>query len=282
METNDQTLKKALNGDIRAFQTLFAQFQPQLKSYLYRLLADRNDTDDITHDTFVRAFDKLGTYGGKSSLKTWVFQIATNLAYDYLRTRPRWLPDAQDTSKAYALANPYIAEAFFSVHQHAPHGAYDIREHIDFCFTCIGKTLPIEQQVALVLKDMYQFSVVEIGQIMAETEGVVKHLLHDARHTMSRIFANRCALVSKTGTCHQCTELNGVFNPAQDKQAELMKLELVRASENGGGRAASLPELYELRAALVQHIDPLNSSGTDLQDAIMRCTRKAIGETDRF
>jgi RNA polymerase sigma-70 factor, ECF subfamily len=282
METNDQTLKNALNGDIRAFQMLFAQFQPQLKSYIYRLLADRNDTDDITHDTFVRAFDKLGTYGGKSSLKTWVFQIATNLAYDYLRTRPRWRADAQDESRAYSLANPYTREAFFAVHTHSPQGAYDLREHIDFCFTCIGKTLPIEQQVALLLKDVYQFSVLEISEIMAETGGVVKHLLHDARQTMSRIFANRCALVSKTGTCHQCTELNGIFNPAQNQQVELMKLTLVQASENGGGRSASHEELYELRAALVQGINPLNSSGTDLQDAIMRCTRKAIGEADRF
>jgi RNA polymerase sigma-70 factor, ECF subfamily len=277
MTTDDQTLKNAINGDIRAFQTLFGQFQPQLKSYLYRLLADRNDTDDLTHDTFVRAFEKLGTYGGKSSLKTWVFQIATNLAYDYLRTRPRWLPDAQDVSKAYSLANPYTAEAFFAVHQQSPYGAYDIREHIDFCFTCIGKTLPIAQQVALLLKDVYNFSVADIGEVLAETEGVVKHLLHDARRTMSRIFTNRCALVSKTGTCHQCTELNGIFNPAQHQQTELMKLAMMRASHD-----ASEAELYELRAALVQGIDPLNSTGTDLQDAIMRCTRKAIGETNQF
>ncbi len=78
--TDDSTLKKALEGDINSFQQLFAEFQEPLKSYLYRLLASRSDADDITHDTFIRAYDKLHLYRGESSLKTWVFQIATNLA----------------------------------------------------------------------------------------------------------------------------------------------------------------------------------------------------------
>lgn len=53
---NIETLKKALDGDINAFQVLFASFQSPLKSYLYRLLANRNDAEDLTHDTFIKAF----------------------------------------------------------------------------------------------------------------------------------------------------------------------------------------------------------------------------------
>lgn len=270
-----QTLRNALNGDINAFQSLFAEFQPPLKSYLYRLVTDRADADDLTHDTFVRAFDKISTYKGGSTLKTWVFQIATHLACDHLHDRKRWLPDAQDQSKAYSYADPAVVETFFSVHQHAPHGAYEMREHIDFCFTCLAKTLPLDQQVALMLKDVYGFNVSDIVQILNRTTGVVKHLLHDARSTMTTVFAHRCALVSKTGVCHQCTELNGVFNPKQNQQAERLKLALVQASDD-----ASQSELYELRADLVRAIDPLRSEGADLQDIIMRCTRRAIGELD--
>lgn len=272
-----QTLKNAINGDINAFQSLFAEFQPQLKSYLYRLLTDRNDADDLTHDTFVRAFDKIGSFGGQASLKTWVFQIATNLAYDHLRVRKRWLPTAQDASKAYSYENPAVPQAFFAAHQNAPHGSYEIREHIDFCFTCIAKTLPIEQQVALMLKDVYGFNVSDIVQILNQTGGKVKHLLHDARQTMTSIFAHRCALVSKTGACHQCTELNGVFNPEQNRQVERMKLTKLQASDD-----ANQTELYELRTELVRAIDPLRADGADLHELIMRCTRKAIGEIETF
>ena len=269
------TLKKAMSGDIRAFQQLFLEFQPQLKSYLYRLLTDRNDVDDLAQDTFVKAFDKIETFKGTSSLKTWVFRIATNLAYDYLRKFRRWQPNAQDQAKALARSDQTVSDTFFRIHQHSPYGAYDVREHIDFCFTCIGKTLTIEQQVAIILKDVYQFSRQEIAQILDKTEGVVKHLLFEGRKIMVAIFDSRCALINKNGACHQCTELAGIYNPKQTQQEELRKINMVQEAA-----IQDTKKLYELRASLVSQIDPLRSSGADLQDAIMQCTRRAINEVD--
>lgn len=82
---NEEILNAATSGDINAFQILFAEFQNQLKSFLYRLLTDRDDVNDLTHDTFIKAFTKISTFNRESTLKTWVFKIATNLAYDHLR-----------------------------------------------------------------------------------------------------------------------------------------------------------------------------------------------------
>lgn len=274
---NEQTLTSALNGDINSFQKLFADFQNQLKSYLYRLLTDRNDAEDLTHDTFVKAFDKISTFKGTSSFKTWVFTIATHLAYDYLKKYRRWTPDAQDQSKALALSNKDVYDAINLVSYASGEGAYEMKEHIDFCFTCISKTLPIENQVALILKDIYDFSVNDICLILEKTEGVVKHLLIDARKTMTEIFDHRCALINKKGVCNQCSELNGVHNPKQNQQAELMNLELVKASNK-----FNREELFELRTQLVKVIDPIRGRGADLQDIIMKCTRKAIGEIATF
>jgi RNA polymerase sigma-70 factor, ECF subfamily len=273
----EQTFKNAINGDIVAFQKLFVEFQPQLKSYLYRLLTDRNDADDLTHDTFVKAFDKISTFKGESSLKTWVFQIATHLAYDFLKKYKRWQTDAQDHSKAYAMNNSFVAESFFMVSNSIGEGAYTMPEHIDFCFTCISKTLLIEQQVALILKEMYDFSVKEIMLILDKSEGVVKHLLVDSRKMMTHVFDQRCALINKNGVCNQCSELNGVFNPKQNQQEEVMKLELVKASKH-----FNREELFDLRLKLVRNIDPMRSKGAELQDVIMKCTRTAIGEIEQF
>jgi RNA polymerase sigma-70 factor, ECF subfamily len=273
MMDNDQTLKQALNGDINAFQKLFSEFQNQLKSYLYRLVTDRNDAEDLTHDTFVKAFDKIATFKGNASLKTWVFTIATHLAYDHLQRYKRWSPDAQDRAKALALGNKNVYDAINLVSYASGEGAYDMKEHIDFCFTCISKTLSIENQVALILKDVYDFSVKDICLILDKTEGIVKHLLIDARKTMVDVFDHRCALINKTGTCNQCSELNGVHNPKQNQQEELMKLELVKASKK-----FNREELYEMRTQLVKAIDPIRGRGADLQDIIMKCTRQAIGE----
>lgn len=270
---DDPILKSALEGDINAFQQLFTVFQDQLKSYLYRLLANRNDAEDITHDTFIRAYDKLQTFKGDSSLKTWVFQIATNLAYNYLKKRNRWTPDANTQAKELVLNNGHLAQSIEKVAHSSPHGTYEIKEHINTCFTCLSKTLPIENQVALILKDIYDFAVKEIMLILDKSEGVVKYLIQNARNTMTEVFEKRCALVSKNGVCHQCSELNGWLNPKQNQQEALMKLDLVKASKKYDREA-----LYQMRTALVKNIDPLRSKGHELQEVLMKCNRIAMGE----
>lgn len=272
--TPTDLLARAQAGDIRAFQEIFLGFQHQLKSFLYRLVANREDAEDLTQDTFVRAFEKIGTFRGEASLKTWTFRIAANLGRDALRQRQRWPADAQDRSKDLAMSSPGIASRFMNVHQQSPNGSYEVREHIDFCFTCIGKTLPIDQQVAIMLKDIYQFRRREIALILDLSEGRVKHLLFDGRTSMSRIFANRCALVNQNGTCNQCSELAGIYNPRQARAAHLNKIEMVAAAKQTDDQR----KLYRLRTELVRFIDPLQSDGADLQEVIMRCTRAAVGE----
>ena len=269
----EQLLQAAISGDIHAFQSLFAEFQNKLKSYLYRLLADRNDAEDITHDTFIKAFSKLPTFNQEASLKTWVFTIATNLAYDHLRKLQRWQPEAQDRGADLAIGSDEVRRVFWMFHDNSPFGNYEIKEHIDFCFTCISKTLTIEHQVALILKDIYDFDVKEICAILEKTEGVVKHLLNDARNSMTTIFEHRCALINKQGMCHQCSHINEIFNPKQNQQEQLMKLDLVK-----GSKKYNREQLYNLRTLLVKTIDPLHASGTDLHEAIMMCVRTAIGE----
>lgn len=273
----ENTLQSAMAGDINAFQALFAEFQNQLKSYLYRLLTDRDDVDDLTHDTFIKAFSKISTFNQDSTLKTWVFKIATNLAYDHLRKVKRWQTDAQDRAADLAISSEEIRQVFWIVHDTSPAGAYEMREHIDYCFTCISKTLPIENQVALILKDIYDFRVKEISVMLEKTEGVIKHLLNDARNTMTDIFEQRCALVNKNGICHQCSHINEIFNPKQNQQEELMKLELVKASKK-----YNREQLFALRTLLVKAIDPLHAAGTDFHEEIMRCLKTAIGEEKDF
>ncbi|CAN5587551.1 hypothetical protein BH11BAC3_BH11BAC3_06990 [soil metagenome] len=60
-------------------------------------------------------------------------------------------------------------------------------------------------EAEILLKDVYDFSVNEICNILDKTEGVIKYLLQDGRKIMTDIFENRCALVNKNGVCHQCS-----------------------------------------------------------------------------
>jgi RNA polymerase sigma-70 factor (ECF subfamily) len=264
VEQPGKLLEKAKNGDIRAFQSLFLEFQSQLKSYLYRLTANRNEMEDLAQDTFVLAFENIHTFRSESTLKTWVFTIATHHAMKHLKKKKRWAVDTSERTREFAHQHEDVMNLLFHTNQSSPQGVFEIREHIDYCFTCISKVLPIEQQVALILKDVYDFKVKEIVKIMGSTQGVVKHLLHNARQTMVKIFDHQCALVAKNGVCYQCSGLNNMFNPKQNAQAELMKLRMVREGEKGDKQ-----ELYKLRTELIKAIDPLEANGSELHELFL-------------
>lgn len=267
----EQILQQALEGDINAFQSLFAAFQQPLKSYLYRLTANRNDAEDLVHDTFIKSFDKLSTFRAESSLKTWVFQIATNLAKNKMQRQRRWVPDVSAQAKELVLNNRSLAQTIQTVADTSPYGRYEIAEHVDTCFTCIGKNLPIENQVAIILKEVYDFSVADICLILQKSEGAAKYLLQDARRTMTEIFEARCALINKEGACHQCSELNNWFNPKQNQQQALMKVSLAR-----GSKKYNREELFRMRVSLVKAINPLTSDGNELQEILLKCNRLAM------
>ena len=269
MTDKNELLKNAKSGDIRALHTLFSDFQPHLKSYLYRLVANRNDMEDLAHDVFILAYENIRSFRGESGLKTWVFTIATNHARKHLKRKKPWYTDTIERARELAYQEQDVMDALDYAHQFAPQGIFEIREHIDYCFTCVSKMLPLEQQIALILKDIYDFKVKEISEIMNTTHGTVKHLLHNARKKMTGLFDDTCALVSKRGVCHQCSGLNGKFNPKQDSQEKLMKIKMMKEKDKKSSK-----ELYALRAELVKAIDPLHTNGADLHEVFMSINQK--------
>ncbi len=231
-----------------------------LKSYLLRITASAEDAKDIAQDTFIRASQKLDTFRGDSSVKTWIFAIASNLAKDNLRAKKRWTENVTDICKAKALANPEYFPQVMSIQATSPHGQFEVKEHITFCLTCISKTLPLEQQICILLKEIYDFKVSEIAQILNTTEAMVKYYLHTSRAQMINIFDGRCALINKEGACHQCSELHGIFNPKQDFEVEKNKIEMAKLVDKGDKQ-----HLLDLRLKIMKEIDPFKSKGSDLQ-----------------
>lgn len=253
-----------------SFADLVKQHQPSLKSFLYRFTTSKEDAKDIAQETFTKAFKNFDTFTGNSSFRTWLFSIATNLAKDHLRAKKRWTSTAQDKCKELIGATPELVKELHDINQASPYGKYEIREHIDFCFTCIMKTVSLEQQLSLMLADIYDFKVTEIAEILQATPGVVKHYLHNARTTMQNIFEQRCALINKKGICHQCSELNGFNNTKAETQRIIAEMELVKASRDPGKE-----RLFFMRTHLVKAIDPLYADGTDLHNFLLNCTHKA-------
>lgn len=238
------------------YQTILGQ----LKSYLVRITASTADAEDLAQDTYIKAAEKIDSFRNESSLKTWLFTIASNLAKDNLRAKKRWPENVTDITKQAALSNPKFFQEAMQIRMTSPQGQFEAKEHIAFCFTCISKSLPIEQQLCIFLKEVYGFKVSEITTILESNEAMVKYYLHTGRTKMMDVFDHRCALINKEGICHQCSELNGIFNPKQNTQEELMKINLVKAAEKG-----DKDRLFDLRMEILQELDPYTSSAAELQ-----------------
>jgi len=249
----------------------FLTFEGQLKSFLLRFTVSKLDAEDIAQDAYLKAVEKIDTFRGDSSLKTWVFAIATNLAKDSLRSKRQWPENVLDVCKEAALANRPFFEEAMGIRQTSPQGEFEIKEHIAFCFTCIGKTLPLEQQLCVLLKEVYDFKLTEIANILETTEAMVKHYLNGARTKMANIFDNRCSIINKQGMCHQCTELNAIFNPKQDAQVELSKIRLAKDARN-----LDKERLFDLRTEIVRGIHPFESAAAELQLHHLEHNRKVM------
>ncbi len=249
-----------MNTTTEEFNREFDSIRPQLKSYILRITASRADAEDIVHDTYLKAFEKLESFKGESSLKTWLFAIAVNLAKDNLRAQRRWTEQVTDICKEAALGNQQFFAEAMQIRSTSPQGAFEIKEHIAFCFTCISKSLPLEQQTCLLLKEAYDFKVAEIAIIMDITEAMIKYYLHTGRSKMIQVFDGRCALINQEGICHQCSELNGIFNPKQKLQEELVKIDMAREAATG-----EKEHLFDLRMQVVKGIDPFESGAAELQ-----------------
>ena len=238
----------------------FEEFRGSLKAYVLRMTASPQDTEDIVQESYIKAHANLDTFRGESTLKTWVFAIASNQARDWLRAKKRWPENVTDICREAALSNQAFFQEAMQIRMSSPQGNFEIKEHISFCFTCVSKSLPLEQQLTILLKEIHGFSVKEIATIIDQTDAMVKYYLHVGRKKMIEIFDNRCSLINKQGICHQCTELNGIFNPKQNQQEELVKIKMVREAEKGDKE-----ELFNLRLKILEELDPFESSAAELQ-----------------
>ena len=129
--------------NVELFNQEFERISGQLKSYILRMTASLPDAEDIVQETYIKGLEKRETFRGASSIKTWLFTIASNLAKDHFRVKKRWTEDITDHGREAAKnSKQFMAEAL-EINATSPYGQFEVKEHIAFCFTCISKSLPL-------------------------------------------------------------------------------------------------------------------------------------------
>ncbi len=181
-----------------------------LSSYLTSLVARGDIADELVQQTALRALEQAQLPGPPDELRAWLFRVATNLALDHLRRHATWRETILDETRARAEGSEgFVAESRLLA------GSAELksiaRDHLAVCFACTSRNLPPEESAALLLKEVYDFTVEEVADAMGATFGQVKAWIQSARATLRSKYAATCALVTQQGACFQCLELDRFF-----------------------------------------------------------------------
>ncbi|NCC51196.1 MAG: sigma-70 family RNA polymerase sigma factor [Spartobacteria bacterium] len=84
-----QLVRDAKAGDLAAFEELTRRYQGKIYGLLYNMTSNKEDAEDLTQEVFVKAFQSLKHFKGKSSFYTWIYRIAINKAINFLKKRKR-------------------------------------------------------------------------------------------------------------------------------------------------------------------------------------------------
>ena len=204
MDTTD-LIARARAGDHHAFRDLVQGHSHELQVHCYRILGSLQDAEDALQETLVSAWRNLGEFGQRSSLRTWLYQIATNRCLSMLRAdrrRPRIAappPEATLPEPAGPGDAPFWLEPYPDVlldQRPGPEARYETTEAISLAFITALQLLPPRQRAALVLRDVLGYHAAEVAQMLGTSQESVQSALKRARATVD----NHLADSSDTGS----------------------------------------------------------------------------------
>ena len=88
-EQEAQIVRKVLAGDVNAFEKLVTEYEKGVYAIARRMTGDSEDAADMTQETFIKAYNSLGSFRGDSKFSVWLYRIANNVCLDFLRSRSR-------------------------------------------------------------------------------------------------------------------------------------------------------------------------------------------------
>jgi len=177
-------VERARKGDMQAFGSLIAKYQDRVFNAIYRMCGRREDAEELSQETFLRAIEKISQFRGQARFYTWVFRIAVNLVISHRRRDGR--------IKFQSLGGVEDPPGDRVVALKAAKRGDSPPEKVIAAETQRRVTEALEQlddqmRVVLVLRDMEDMNYSEIAEVLSVPAGTVKSRLHRAR----------CALAEK-------------------------------------------------------------------------------------
>ena len=262
-----ELIAQARTGDRDAFAALYAPVERPLAAFLYRLLAERQEAEDLAQDAVVQALETIGSFEGPS-FRVWLFRLAAESALARLEGEPPWNPDQQIRFGQRAAEDDALRRRVRKAHDAGIHTTFTIPEHVDYCFLCMGRTFPPRDTALLLLVAVHGFTYGEAGAVLGLTASTAETRFRMAEQALVEIFEPRCSLINARGSCTLCAGYHTLlYGDRRRTEQALFQIDL-QVRPTPGERAATL----EQRLEIVRSIDPLHAEGTRFHEALMTMT----------
>ncbi|HEV7758787.1 MAG TPA: sigma-70 family RNA polymerase sigma factor [Acidimicrobiales bacterium] len=170
----------------------------ELTGYCYRMLGSSFEAEDAVQETMVRAWRSLDRFEGRSSLRSWLYKIATNVCFDLLNgTQRRARPmDLGPAGSAESMLGPMLGEATWVMpipdgrvvpDDADPAEQAVARESIRLAFVNALTHLPARQRAVLILREVLRWKADEVAELLGTSTASVNSALQRARATLSTI-----------------------------------------------------------------------------------------------
>lgn len=176
-------------GSLPGFDYVFHEFERPIYQYLLGLTQNEADAEDLTQETFIRVNDKLKTFRGEASLKTWIYRIATNVSIDHFRSRA-----CRQTNATQSLQEAEFEREWADNNVPSPDHQVTQSEMSD-CVQGFILSLPLSYRTVLLLHDLQGLKVQDIADLLDCSLDTVKIRLHRARNKLRESLDAGCDLV---------------------------------------------------------------------------------------
>jgi RNA polymerase sigma-70 factor, ECF subfamily len=171
-------VRQCQKGDLTAFEPLVVKYQDRIYNLCWRLCGDRLAAEDLTQEAFLKAFESLGQFRGKSGFFTWLYRIATNLALSYRRTERRQMNVG--TACEWTDIPNGVARLRGGSDPDQPDEVCERTEVRKLVWQAIQE-LDDEHRAVVTLRDMEGLDYAEMAEVLGVPAGTVKSRLHRAR-----------------------------------------------------------------------------------------------------